>query len=199
MGRLIILSAPSGAGKTSLANALVESLPDLVFSVSHTSRPPRPGEQHGVHYYFVTQKDFEKMVAAGRFLEHAQVFGYLYGTSRAVIENLLKQGKDVILDIDWQGARSIKQQMPQAVSIFVLPPSRAALEKRLLLRGQDTPEVIERRMREALAEMRHYDEFDYVVVNDEFEAALRDLKTIIRGEPEARRPLTLDPASLLQE
>lgn len=199
MGRLIILSAPSGAGKTSLANALVESLPDLVFSVSHTSRPPRPGEQHGVHYYFVTQKDFEKMVAAGRFLEHAQVFGHLYGTSRAVIENLLKQGKDVILDIDWQGARSIKQQMPQAVSIFVLPPSRAALEKRLLLRGQDTPEVIERRMREALAEMRHYDEFDYVVVNDEFEAALRDLKTIIRGEPEARRPLTLDPASLLQE
>ncbi len=199
MGRLIILSAPSGAGKTSLANALVESLPDLVFSVSHTTRPPRPGEQHGVHYYFVTQKDFEEMIAAGRFLEYAQVFGHLYGTSRAVVENLLKQGKDVILDIDWQGARSIKQQMPQAISIFVLPPSRTALEERLILRGQDTPEVIEQRMREALAETRHYGEFDYVVVNDEFKAALQDLKAIIRGEPEARRPLTLDPASLLQE
>ncbi|GMR03772.1 MAG: guanylate kinase [Gammaproteobacteria bacterium] len=199
MGRLIILSAPSGAGKTSLANALVESLPDLVFSVSHTTRPPRPGEQHGVHYYFVAKKDFDEMIAAGRFLEYAQVFGHLYGTSRAVVENLLKQGKDVILDIDWQGARSIKQQMPQAVSIFVLPPSRAVLEERLILRGQDTPEVVEQRMREALAEMRHYDEFDYVVVNDEFKAALQDLKAIIRGEPEARRPLTLDPASLLQE
>ncbi len=198
-GTLFIFSAPSGAGKTSLANALVESLPDLVFSVSHTTRPPRPGEQHGVHYYFVTQKDFEEMIAAGRFLEYARVFDHLYGTSRAVVENLLKQGKDVILDIDWQGARSIKQQMPQAVGIFILPPSRAALKERLTLRGQDPPEVIERRMREASAEMRHYDEFDYVVVNDEFEAALQDLKAIIRGEPEARRPLTLDPASLLQE
>ncbi|MEK7206618.1 MAG: guanylate kinase [Pseudomonadota bacterium] len=198
-GKLFILSAPSGAGKSSLAKALIEILPDLGVSVSHTTRAPRPGEQNGVHYFFVSRSEFDAMVAAGRFLEHATVFGNSYGTSRAVIESLLKQGKSVILDIDWQGARSIKAQMPQALSIFILPPSRAALEERLRHRQQDSDEVIARRMREAVSEMSHYREFDWVVVNDDFAAALADLKAIIRGEGPGPRPVTVDIPALLAE
>ncbi len=198
-GKLFILSAPSGAGKSSLAKALIEILPDLGVSVSHTTRAPRPGEQNGVHYFFVSRSEFDAMVAAGRFLEHATVFGNSYGTSRAVIESLLKQGKSVILDIDWQGARSIKAQMPQALSIFILPPSRAALEERLRHRQQDSDEVIARRMREAVSEMSHYREFDWVVVNDDFAAALTDLKAIIRGERPGPRPVTVDIPALLAE
>lgn len=199
MAKLFILSAASGTGKTSLAKALVKSMPDVEFSVSHTTRAPRPGEDHGVHYFFVTREEFNEMVAAGRFLEHATVFENSYGTSRAVVENILRQGKHVILDIDWQGARSIKQQMPEAVSIFILPPSRKAIEQRLVGRGQDSPEVIARRLREAVAEMRHYHEFDYVVVNDDFDAALADLRAIIEGRPEAVRPLKVDLDRLLRE
>lgn len=195
-GRLFIFSAASGTGKTSLAKALVEQMPDLAFSVSHTTRAPRPGEQHGVHYYFVTPQQFDEMVAADRFLEHARVFGNSYGTSRAVTENLLRQGKSVIFDIDWQGARAIKEKMPEAVSIFILPPSRAALEERLTGRGQDAPEVIARRMREAVSEMSHYKEFDYLVVNDDFNAALADLKAIIRGDG-SPRPVQMDLEALL--
>ena len=185
-GKLIILSAASGTGKTTLARALVESMPDLAFSISHTTRPPRPGEQHGVHYYFVKPRQFDEMVAADRFLEHAQVFGNSYGTSRAATENLLRQGKRIIFDIDWQGARAVKEKMPESVSIFILPPSRAALAERLALRRQDTPEVIERRMRAAVSEMSHYPEFDYVVVNDDFDAVLSDLKAIIDGAGTSR-------------
>ena len=195
-GRLFIFSAASGTGKTSLAKALVERMPDLAFSVSHTTRAPRPGEQHGVHYYFVTPQQFDEMVAADRFLEHAKVFGNSYGTSRAATENLLRQGKNIILDIDWQGARAIKEKMPESVSVFILPPSRAALEERLTNRGQDTPEVIARRMREAVSEMSHYKEFDHVVVNDDFEAALKDLQTVIRGDG-TPRPLQVDIQVLL--
>ncbi len=195
-GRLFIFSAASGTGKTSLAKALVERLPDLAFSVSHTTRAPRPGEQHGVHYYFVNQAQFDEMVAADRFLEHAKVFDNSYGTSRAATENLLRQGKNIILDIDWQGARAIKEKMPESVSVFILPPSRAALEQRLTGRGQDTPEVIARRMREAVSEMSHYKEFDHVVVNDDFEAALKDLQTVIRGDG-TPRPLQVDIQALL--
>lgn len=195
-GRLFIFSAASGTGKTSLARALVESMPDVAFSVSHTTRPPRPGEQHGVHYYFLNPQQFDEMVAADRFLEHAKVFGNSYGTSRAATENLLRQGKNIILDIDWQGARAIKEKMPESVSIFILPPSRAALEDRLTRRGQDTPEVIEQRMREAISEMSHYREFDHVVVNDDFAAALNDLKAIIRGEGRPR-PVQVDTQALL--
>jgi len=195
-GRLFIFSAASGTGKTSLAKALVERLPDLAFSVSHTTRAPRPGEQHGVHYYFVTPQQFDEMVAADRFLEHAKVFDNSYGTSRAATENLLRQGKNIILDIDWQGARAIKEKMPESVSVFILPPSRAALEERLTNRGQDTPEVIVRRMREAVSEMSHYKEFDHVVVNDDFEAALKDLQTVIRGDG-TPRPLQVDIQALL--
>jgi guanylate kinase len=198
VGRLFIFSAASGTGKTSLANALIESVPDVEFSVSHTTRAPRPGEKYGVHYYFVSREEFEMMVAAGQFLEHAQVFDNYYGTSRPQVEQRLKQGKSVILDIDWQGARSIKTRMPEAVSIFILPPSRAALEERLIKRGQDSPDVIARRMRDAVSEMRHHDEFDYVVVNDDFEAALADLRAIISGQSKPR-PAKVDIAELLRE
>jgi guanylate kinase len=197
-GRLFIFSAASGTGKTSLAKTLVEQMPDLAFSVSHTTRAPRPGEQHGVHYYFVTPQQFDEMAAADRFLEHAKVFGNSYGSSRAVTENLLRQGKSVIFDIDWQGARAIKEKMPEAVSIFILPPSRAALEERLTGRGQDAPEVIARRMREAVSEMSHYKEFDHLVVNDDFNAALVDLKAIIRGDG-SPRPVQVDMDALLSE
>lgn len=198
VGRLFIFSAASGTGKTSLANALIESVPNIEFSVSHTTRAPRPGEKYGVHYYFVSRAEFEMMVAAGQFLEHAQVFDNYYGTSRPQVEQRLKQGKSVILDIDWQGARSIKTRMPEAVSIFILPPSRAALEERLIRRGQDSPDVIARRMRDAVSEMRHYNEFDHVVVNDDFEAALADLKAIISGQGQPR-PTEVDIAELLRE
>jgi guanylate kinase len=197
-GRLFIFSAASGTGKTSLANALIESVPNIEFSVSHTTRAPRPGEKYGVHYYFISREEFEMMVAAGQFLEHAQVFDHYYGTSRPQVEQRLKQGKSVILDIDWQGARSIKTRMPEAVSIFILPPSRAALEERLIRRGQDSPEVIARRMRDAVSEMRHYKEFDHVVVNDDFEAALADLKAIISGHGKPRPP-KVDIPELLRE
>jgi guanylate kinase len=195
-GKLFIFSAASGTGKTSLAKALVESMPDLAFSVSHTTRAPRPGEQHGVHYYFVTPQQFDEMVAADRFLEHAKVFGNSYGSSRAVTENLLRQGKSVIFDIDWQGARAIKEKMPEAVSIFILPPSRAALQERLTARGQDSPEVVESRMRAAVSEMNHYKEFDHLVVNDDFNAALADLKAIIHGDG-SPRPVQADLDALL--
>lgn len=196
--RLYVLSAASGTGKTSLAHALSERLPDVALSISHTTRPPRPAEQHGVHYYFVTPAEFEIMAKRGAFLEHAEVFGNRYGTSRAAVEDLLAKGKRVIFDIDWQGARAIKRASPTAVGIFLLPPSRAALERRLKDRRQDAPDVIARRMQAAIDEMRHYDEFDYVVVNDDFEGALGDLRAIIEGQPEKRRPVTLDIAQLLR-
>lgn len=198
-GQLFILSAPSGAGKSSLAKALMQDLPNLVVSVSHTTRAPRPGEEHGVHYYFVSREDFENKVQAGEFVEHARVFDNYYGTARASIEQLLAAGKDVVLDIDWQGARNIKQHLPEAVSIFILPPSRAALEARLRGRGQDSPEIIARRMRDAVAEMRHYSEFDHVVVNDVFDDARADLKAIMQGKSAQKRPLNLDIAALLRE
>src|SRR3990167_9550073 len=197
-GKLFIFSAASGTGKTSLAKTLVEQIPDVVFSVSHTTRAPRPGEQHGVHYYFVNQQQFDEMVAADRFLEHAKVFGNSYGTSRATAENLLRQGKHIIFDIDWQGARAIKEKLPEAVSIFILPPSRAALEERLTGRGQDSPEVIAQRMRAAVSEISHYKEFDHLVVNDDFNAALADLKTIIPGDG-SPRPVRVDMEALLSE
>ena len=197
-GKLFILSAPSGAGKSSLAKALMQTLPNLAVSVSHTTRAPRPGETHGVHYYFVTPIEFEAMVQAGRFVEHARVFNNYYGTARTSIEQLLHAGKDIILDIDWQGARRIREIMPATISIFILPPTRAALEQRLRTRAQDAPEVIAQRMRAAVSEIGHYSEFDHVVVNDVFDAALEDLIAIIQGQP-PKRPLTIDMAALLHE
>lgn len=197
-GKLYILSAASGTGKTSLAHALARRFSDVALSISHTTRTPRPGEQNGVHYYFATAEEFEAMVQRNEFLEHAEVFGNRYGTSRAVVNQLLANGKRVVFDIDWQGARSIKRASPEAVSIFLLPPSREALERRLRDRKQDSPEVIERRMRAAIDEMRHHTEFDHVVVNDDFEQALRDIELILRGNPKARRPLTLAIDQLLK-
>ncbi|OGI58975.1 MAG: guanylate kinase [Candidatus Muproteobacteria bacterium RBG_19FT_COMBO_61_10] len=198
-GKLFILSAPSGAGKSSLAKALMQALPNLAVSVSHTTRAPRPGEEHGVHYYFVTREEFENKVRAGEFVEHARVFDNYYGTARSSIEQLLKAGKDVILDIDWQGARNIKQHMPDAVSIFILPPTRATLEERLRGRGQDSPEIIARRMRDAVAEMRHYSEFDHVEVNDVFDDACADLKAVFQGKSAQKRHLNIDITALLRE
>lgn len=196
--RLFVLSAASGTGKTSLARSLAKRLPDVELSISHTTRAPRPGERHGVDYYFVTPADFDAMAARGEFLEHAEVFGNRYGTSRAAVEDLLARGKRVIFDIDWQGARAIKRTWPEAIGVFLLPPSPAALQQRLNDRRQDAPEVIARRMQAAIDEMRHYAEFDYVVVNDDFDRALADLEAIVQGNPEIRRPVTLDIPALLE-
>jgi guanylate kinase len=196
--RLFILSAASGTGKTSLASALVQSVPNLEKSVSHTTRPARPGERDGVHYHFVDPARFDAMVARGEFLEHASVFGNRYGTAAAEVESRLLRGHSVILDIDWQGARSVKRVMPEAIGIFLLPPSRAALRERLTRRGQDSPEVIGRRMHEATSEMSHYKEFDHVVVNDDFEHALADLQHIARGDAPPR-PVAIDIEALLRE
>ena len=178
-GSLFTVSAPSGAGKTSLVSALVNSLSDVCVSVSHTTRPRRPGEECGVNYHFTDRETFESMLSADAFLESAEVFGNLYGTSRAAVEQQLARGLDVILEIDWQGARQVRELMPGCVSIFILPPSREALEKRLFDRGQDSEEVIARRLAAAEEEMSHYRENDYLIVNDEFETALQQLSSII--------------------
>lgn len=195
---LFVLSAASGTGKTSLAAALVQSEPNMETSVSHTTRAPRPGERNGVHYHFVDNATFDTMTARGEFLEQATVFGNRYGTSRAEVEARLARGRSVLLDIDWQGARSVKQAVPTSVSIFLLPPSRTALRERLIRRAQDTPDVIARRMHEATSEMNHYREFDYVVVNDDFDHALADIQHIVRGDSPPR-PLQIDIAQLLRE
>ena len=178
-GTLYIFSAPSGAGKTSLVTALLKQTQNLVVSVSHTTRAMRPGEENGVHYHFVAIPAFEQMVADNVFLEHAKVFDNYYGTSQIAIEQQLAAGLDVILEIDWQGARQVRARMPQAVSVFILPPSREALESRLKGRGQDSDDIIARRMRDAISEMSHYGEYDFVVVNDDFEQALAELGAIV--------------------
>ena len=198
-GLLVVLSAPSGAGKSTIIQRVMAAEPTCAFSVSHTTRAPRPGEQHGVHYFYVTREEFDHMVANGEFVEHATVFGNSYGTSKQAIADQIQSGKSVILDIDWQGARAIKQWRPEAVSIFILPPSRAALRERLTNRKQDSAEVIDRRMREAVAEMSHYSEFDHLVVNDDFDAALADLKAILRSEPQKVRPIRIDLKALLAD
>lgn len=180
-GTLYIVSAPSGAGKTSLVAALLERLPSVRVSVSHTTRAPRPGEQDGVNYHFVDRDAFAAMQAEGAFLESAEVFGNFYGTSQRWVEQTLAEGYDLILEIDWQGAQQVRRLLPEARSIFILPPTQQALRQRLTNRGQDSDEVIERRMREAVSEMSHYVEYDYLVINDDFAQALDDLKAIFRA------------------
>lgn len=180
-GKLYIIAAPSGAGKTSLVKAMVQSTPHVRVSVSHTTRDMRPGEQDGVNYHFTTVDHFKKMLSEGIFLEHAEVFGNYYGTSDVWVQEQLDRGEDVILEIDWQGARQVRQLVPDAVFIFILPPSLEALRERLIGRGTDDMSIIERRMSQAVSEMSHYNEFDYIVINDEFDLALRDLQTIIRS------------------
>ncbi|MDH2924259.1 guanylate kinase [Nicoletella semolina] len=185
LGNLYIVSAPSGAGKSSLINALLADLPrtQVQLSISHTTRLPRPGEKEGEHYYFTDHANFEALIEQGHFLEWAKVFGdNYYGTSLPMIEQSLAQGIDVFLDIDWQGTRQIREKLANVKTIFILPPSKAELERRLIGRGQDSAEVIAGRMAEAVSEMSHYDEFDYVIVNDDFQTALSDLKSILTAE-----------------
>ena len=177
-GRLYIVSAPSGAGKTSLVSALLEADSQVEVSVSHTTRAARSGEQDGVNYHFVSVEAFEVIVADDDFLEHAKVFDNYYGTSRVWLEQRLVAGQDVILEIDWQGAQQVRTLMPEALSIFILPPSKAALRSRLEGRGQDSEEIIARRMSEAESESSHFDEYNYLIVNDQFEPARQELCTI---------------------
>jgi guanylate kinase len=186
-GRLFVIAAPSGAGKTSLVRALMEREPGLRFSVSYTTRKQRPNERHGHDYFFVSREEFDRMVAAGEFLEHATVFDNSYGTSRRQVEQSLAAGQDLILEIDWQGAQQIRRALPECRSIFILPPSRAELERRLRGRGTDSEEVIQRRLRDAASDMGHWREFAYVVVNDDFEQALGELQAIVHGRGDPSR------------
>ncbi|WP_298440743.1 guanylate kinase [uncultured Ferrimonas sp.] len=182
-GNLFILAAPSGAGKSSLISALLKDQPaDMQVSVSHTTRAPRPGEVDGVHYHFVSVEQFKAQIEQGNFFEYAEVFGNYYGTSKVTIEQTLDNGIDVFLDIDWQGARQVTTLLPDAVGVFILPPSRVELERRLNSRGQDSAEVIAGRMAEAVAEMSHFDEFDYVIVNEDFDVALTELQAIVQTQ-----------------
>mgnify|MGYP001311823460 CR=1 FL=1 len=181
IGQLYVISAPSGAGKTSLVKALLESTPNLEVSVSHTTRSIRPGETDGINYHFVDQTEFESIRDANGFFEWAQVFGNFYGTSSQAVQKKLADGIDVILEIDWQGARQVKALVNTSISIFVLPPSTAALRSRLTDRGQDNEGIIEGRMQAARNEMAHYSEADFIVLNDEFETALHDLQSIVRA------------------
>lgn len=186
-GKLFVIAAPSGAGKTSLVRALMQRRPSLRFSISYTTRQQRPNERDGHDYFFVDKQEFERMVAASDFLEHARVFDNYYGTSRSQVERLLDASQDVLLEIDWQGAQQIRRTLPECRSIFVLPPSREALEQRLRGRGTDSDEVIARRLRDSLADLSHWSEFDYIVVNDDFDRATGELEAIVTGQGEHLR------------
>ena len=178
-GTLFTVSAPSGAGKTSLVKALVEQDSQVQVSVSHTTRPKRPGEKNGVNYHFISQQAFQKMLEADAFLEHAQVFEHFYGTSEKWVEHTLNSGLDVILEIDWQGAQQVKRLMPESKSIFILPPSRQALLERLRNRAQDDENVITQRMNEAIREISHYVEAEWLIINDLFDRALMEFQSIL--------------------
>ena len=186
-GQLFVISAPSGAGKTSLVKALLEGRRDLCLSVSHTTRTARPNEVDGREYHFVLVEEFQKLADRHEFLEHAKVFDNYYGTSAPFVKANLNRGRSVILEIDWQGARQVRASLPECVSIFVLPPSRAALEERLRARKTESDAAIERRLRDAVGDMSHWSEFDYVIVNDDFATALHDLTSIVDSRGEALR------------
>jgi guanylate kinase len=190
-GRLFVIAAPSGAGKTSLVKALLARKPELHVSISYTTRKMRPTEEDGREYHFVSPADFQRLVDQGLLLEYAQVFDNHYGTGRRPVEAELARGNNVVLEIDWQGARQVRKTLPECVTIFILPPSRLSLEERLRNRRTDSEEVIARRLRDAVGDMSHWNEFDYVVVNDDFEKAVNDLVSIIEGHGEplsAHRP-----------
>jgi len=189
-GRLFVIAAPSGTGKTSLVRALMDRQPRLRFSVSYTTRPPRPNEVDGRDYHFVSREQFQRMVDAGEFLEHAQVFDNAYGTGITAVNDALAAGQDLVLEIDWQGARQVSRKLPEKCSIFILPPSRAALEDRLRARRTDSDEVIRRRLEDSVIELSHWHEFDHVIVNDRFEEALDRLEDIVLGRPVASSPRT---------
>ncbi|NRA54431.1 MAG: guanylate kinase [Gammaproteobacteria bacterium] len=199
-GTLYIVSAPSGAGKSSLISALLDQSNDqLQVSVSHTTRNPRPGEIDGQHYHFVSVEKFKLLIDDGVFFEWAEVFGNYYGTSRTVIEQQLQRGIDVFLDIDWQGARQVKQLMPQAQGIFILPPSQPELERRLIGRGQDSDEIIAARMSKAVSEMSHFNEYEFLIVNDNFEQALVDFNAIIKANRLKESPQAIKHCDMLKE
>jgi guanylate kinase len=192
-GRLFVIAAPSGAGKTSLVKALLERKPQLHVSISYTTRKIRPTEEDGREYHFISVTEFQQLVAQGQFLEYAQVFDNFYGTGRRPVETELARGNDVVLEIDWQGAQQVRRSMPECVSVFILPPSRESLEQRLRNRRTDSEEVIARRLRDAVGDMSHWDEFNYVVVNDDFDRAAGDLASIVEGRGSA---LTTDRPQL---
>jgi len=179
-GSLIVISAPSGSGKTSLANRALEEIPKLKFSVSHTTRKPRPGERDQVEYFFVSEKEFEEMIGQGNFLEHARVYGNYYGTSRAFVDEQLSVGYDVLLDLDVQGAAQVKKSYPEAILVFVFPPSLEVLKTRLKNRGLDDPSIIDKRLRIAKKEIQRYTDYQYVIINREIEESLVELKSIIQ-------------------
>ncbi len=180
--RLIIISAPSGAGKTSLSKRLIAQHDDIAVAVSHTTRAPRPAEKDGEDYHFVSEREFEQLIDADGFLEFAEVFGKYYGTSKQAVQVLLDQAKNVLLEIDWQGAQNIRRLMPDSISIFILPPSKQALRARLTNRGQDSEQIINLRMRDALNQISHYQEYDFVIVNDDFEQAFAELESIVYNQ-----------------
>ncbi|ARU90408.1 guanylate kinase [Pseudomonas sp. M30-35] len=198
-GTLYIISAPSGAGKTSLVKALIDSEAMIRVSVSHTTRAMRPGETDGVNYHFVDREQFHGMLDKSEFLEHAEVFGNLYGTSQTWVEKTLTEGYDLILEIDWQGAQQVRKLMPDSRSIFILPPTQEALRHRLTNRGQDSGEIIEQRMREAVSEMSHYVEYDFLIINDDFAHALSDLKAVFRANQLQQNSQQQRHAGLLSE
>ncbi|KPH89193.1 MULTISPECIES: guanylate kinase [Pseudoalteromonas] len=198
-GNLFILSAPSGAGKSSLINALLKKHADMKVSVSHTTRAPRPGENNAEHYHFVSVDEFKALIAKDDFFEWAQVFDNYYGTSKQAIEEQLAAGIDVFLDIDWQGARQVREIMDDVKTIFILPPSKQELEQRLNNRGQDSAEIIAGRMAQAQSETSHYNEYDYVVVNDDFDTALRDLETIVIAQRLTLKAQTTRHQTLINE
>lgn len=179
IGTLFIFSAPSGAGKTSLVTSLLSCTQHIGVSISHTTRAPRPGEVDGINYHFVSKDEFLRMSGKGEFLEHAKVFDNYYGTSQAWVESQLESGRDVILEIDWQGAQQVRRIIPDPVTVFIAPPSMKALRERLQNRGQDGMDVIERRMRDARNEMSHFVEYDYLIINDDFENTLQELRSIV--------------------
>lgn len=197
--QLYILSAPSGAGKTSLVSELLRRVPNIAVSISHTTRARRSGEKDGENYHFIDQETFNDMVDKNAFLEHAQVFDNHYGTALKSVETQLKAGTDVILEIDWQGARQIRSLLANAQSIFILPPSYQALEDRLRTRGEDDDSVVERRMRDAVAEMSHYNEYDYVIINDDFSEALAQIIAIVTANRTRTARQKLQMASLLRD
>jgi len=184
-GELIVIAAPSGAGKTTLVHALLERIPNLKFSISHTTRKPRSSETQGVDYFFVDDDEFRRMADAGEFLEHALVFDHWYGTGKAYVEQLRGQGQTVVLEIDWQGAQQVRREAPDAKTIFILPPSVAELERRLRGRGTDSEATIARRLRDSVSDMRHWDEFDYIIVNDDVTVAAEALAGVVAGKGES--------------
>lgn len=199
IGTLFIVSAPSGAGKTSLVKALLRKVSRIQVSVSHTTRAPRPGDQHGIDYYYVTEENFTEMIEKEAFFEYAKVFGNYYGTSKKAVQEALEAGVDVILEIDWQGGRQIRQLFPNAVSVYIMPPSLQELELRLTNRQQDSHDVIARRMSEARDEMSHFHEFDYLVVNDNFEQALSEFSAIVIANRQKTEILSHNHKKLLED